>query len=89
MSAVKQAHARAEVRADWRDVSGDLLAYFGRRVHNREDAADLLGETMLQAWRRRDVLPNETARQRMWLFTIAANVVHARNNPVHMGWGGK
>ena len=30
---------------------------------------------MLQAWRRIDALPDEATRRRMWLFTIAANVL--------------
>lgn len=58
-----------------RDTSGDLLAYFERRIYVRDDAADLLSETLLQAWRRRDALPEEPQRRRMWLFTIAANVL--------------
>jgi RNA polymerase sigma-70 factor (ECF subfamily) len=53
----------------------DLLAYFERRVHVREDAADLLGETLLQVWRRQDALPMDPSGQRMWLFTIAAHVL--------------
>lgn len=53
----------------------DLLAYLERRLRCREDAADLLAETMLQAWRRSDAVPQEPERQRMWLFTIAANVL--------------
>lgn len=69
------AEARAEIRTALRAASGDLLAYFERRVHVRADAADLLGETLLQAWRRRDALPLDPDRQRMWLFTIAANVL--------------
>jgi RNA polymerase sigma-70 factor, ECF subfamily len=56
-------------------TSADLLAYFERRVPDREDAADLLGETMLQAWRRADALPSEAEHCRMWLFTIATNVL--------------
>lgn len=66
---------RAALRTALRDASTDLLAYLERRVHVREDAADLLSETMLQAWRRRDRLPDDPSRQRMWLFTIAANVL--------------
>jgi RNA polymerase sigma-70 factor (ECF subfamily) len=74
--------ARAALRVALRGVSQDLLAYFERRVHVREDAADLLGETLLQAWRRHDALPVEPERQRMWLFTIAANVLanHRRSH---------
>lgn len=74
---------KAAFRAAMRNVSSNLLAYFERRVRSKEDAADLLGETMLQAWRRVDAFPaGDTARQRMWMFTIAANVLanHARSN---------
>ncbi|GAA4118969.1 sigma-70 family RNA polymerase sigma factor SigL [Nocardioides fonticola] len=67
--------ARAEVRACLRRNHDDLLAYFERRVHVREDAADLLGETFLQVWRRHESLPVDPTRQRMWLFTIAANLL--------------
>lgn len=53
----------------------DLLAYLERRVDNREDAADLLGETLLIAWRRCNRLPREPERARMWLFVIARNTL--------------
>lgn len=65
----------AAFRAALRAISPDLLGYFERRVSEREDAADLLAETMLQAWRRAKSQPHEAERQRMWLFTIAANVL--------------
>lgn len=58
--------------------ASDLLAYFERRVDERADAADLLGEVMLQAWTRSDALPESPERRRMWLFTIARNV-HANH----------
>ncbi|WGL53519.1 RNA polymerase sigma factor [Nocardioides sp. BP30] len=62
-------------RATLREHANDLLSYLQRRVHAREDAADLLGETLLQAWKRIDSMPVEPERQRMWLFTIAAKVL--------------
>jgi RNA polymerase sigma-70 factor (ECF subfamily) len=65
----------AALRTALRTASGDLLAYFERRVDPRADAADLLGEVMLTAWRRVDQLPEDGERRRMWLFTIAANVL--------------
>jgi RNA polymerase sigma-70 factor, ECF subfamily len=65
----------AQFRALLRGTGEDLLSYFERRVRNREDAADLLAETMLQAWRRSASAPVVAERQRMWLFTIAANVL--------------
>lgn len=65
----------ADLRAALGASTDDLLGYFERRVGHREDAADLLADTMLQAWRRCDALPHEPERQRMWLFTIASNVL--------------
>ncbi|MGZ4445914.1 MAG: RNA polymerase sigma factor [Nocardioides sp.] len=72
----------ADLRDAVRDTSGDLLAYFERRVAVREDAADLVGETLLQAFRRADALPGDPERRRMWLFTIAAHVLanHRRSS---------
>lgn len=67
--------SQADLREALSATSSDLLAYFERRLRCREDAADLLAETLLQAWRRKDALPDESERQRMWLFTIAANVL--------------
>lgn len=60
-------------------ASADLLTYFRRRVLP-EDAADLLAETAVAAWRRVDDLPQDEERARMWLFGIARNVLlnHAR-----------
>jgi RNA polymerase sigma factor (sigma-70 family) len=55
--------------------SHDLLGYLERRVDLREDAADLLGETMLVAWRRVTKLPGDSERARMWLFVIARNTL--------------
>lgn len=52
-----------------------LLAYFERRVRPSEDAADLLSETMLVAWRRPDAVPVEDEQARMWLYGVARNVV--------------
>lgn len=53
----------------------DLLGYFERRVASRADAADLVGETFLQAWRRVDDLPADAVPARMWLYTVARHVL--------------
>lgn len=60
-------------------AASDLLAYLERRVGS-DDAPDLLGETMVVAWRRARDLPKEEERARMWLFGIARGTVqnHAR-----------
>ncbi|WP_062132138.1 RNA polymerase sigma factor [Demequina aestuarii] len=47
----------------------DILRYLQRR--EPDQAADLLGETMLVAWRRRDDAPSDRAELRPWLFGIA------------------
>lgn len=60
-------------------ASADLLAYLQRRA-GIDDAPDLLGETMVVAWRRAGSLPEDPERARMWLFGIARGTLlnHAR-----------
>lgn len=59
--------------------AADLLAYLSRRV-GPDDAPDLLGETLVVAWRRVRELPTGIERARMWLFGIARGTLlnHAR-----------
>ena len=52
----------------------DLLGYFEYRV-GRDDAPDLLAETMTTAWRRSADLPSSQVEARMWLYGIARNVL--------------
>lgn len=65
--------ARAErlIRAS----ADDLLAYFERRVQPRGDAADLLADTLVVAWRKHRLCPADPEQGRMWLFTIARNIL--------------
>jgi RNA polymerase sigma-70 factor (ECF subfamily) len=74
---VKLAHAR--ITSALSESAPDLLAYLQRRV-GPDEAPDLLGETMVVAWRRVDDLPNDHEQARMWLFGIARNTLlnHAR-----------
>lgn len=51
-----------------------LLAYFERRS-TPHDAADLLGETLLIAWRRVSAVPADEQEARMWLFGVARRVL--------------
>ncbi|WP_433675328.1 RNA polymerase sigma factor [Microbacterium gorillae] len=62
-----------------RDSNGDLLRYLHRRV-GADDAPDLLGETLLIAWRRVDDVPADPQQARMWLFGLARGTLlnHAR-----------
>jgi RNA polymerase sigma-70 factor (ECF subfamily) len=52
-----------------------LLAYFARRVTPQEDAADLLGDTLVIVWRRQSSIPNDETRARMWLYGVARKVL--------------
>lgn len=52
-----------------REHGADLLRYLQRR--SPDTAADLLGETMLVAWRRKKDAPVAAAELRLWLFGVA------------------
>ncbi|SCF17037.1 RNA polymerase sigma factor [Micromonospora chokoriensis] len=51
-----------------------LLAYALRRVAYPEDAADVVAETFLVAWRRREDLP-VAGEARLWLYGVARRVL--------------
>lgn len=78
-----RAHVSAMVKANTRL----LLAYFLRRVDDREDAADLLSETFAVVWRRSERMPKDPDEARMWMYGVAAKVLanarrtrHRRDN---------
>jgi RNA polymerase sigma-70 factor (ECF subfamily) len=52
-----------------------LLAYFARRVTPVDDAADLLGDTLVIVWRRRSAIPDDETGARMWLYGVARKVL--------------
>jgi RNA polymerase sigma-70 factor (ECF subfamily) len=66
-------------------LARDLLAYFLRRLDNREDAADCLSETLLVLWRRHRALPGDTDGARAWAFGAAKRVLanHRRGRIRH------
>jgi len=51
-----------------------VLGYALRRVARSEDAADLVSETFLVAWRRMGDVPEEP-RTRLWLYGVARRVL--------------
>jgi len=53
---------------------GPLLAYAVRRVADPADAADVVAETFVVAWRRLDDVPTGQAA-RPWLFGVARRVL--------------
>jgi RNA polymerase sigma-70 factor (ECF subfamily) len=53
---------------------GALLGYALRRLARAEDAADVVADTMLVAWRRIDEVP-PGVEGRLWLFGVARRVL--------------
>lgn len=72
----RSADSSVDVEAFVQRESGSVLDYFHRRCPNGEDAADLLGETLVVVWRRRSVIPADPLQARMWLFGIARKVLN-------------
>ena len=68
---------RAEFEALFLDTRTPLLAYLTRRAP-AEDAADLLAEVYLVAWRRRADLPAGDER-RLWLYGVARRLIAAHH----------
>jgi RNA polymerase sigma-70 factor, ECF subfamily len=62
------------------DPAAHLLAYFEERSGIRDDAAVVLADVLLRAWRRAADLPADPTRRRIWLFTVAANVLADRHH---------
>jgi RNA polymerase sigma-70 factor (ECF subfamily) len=52
----------------WQRHYGDVFAYALRRLGDEHAAEDVVADTFLVAWRRRDSVPNPT---RPWLFGVA------------------
>lgn len=84
--AVTGAHVRASVPDPSRQVgdlvereSGSILKYFLRRTASPEDAADLLGETLLIVWRRERSIPDDETASRMWMYGIARKVLSGQH----------
>lgn len=53
----------------------DLLRYICRRVDSFDDASDVLGDSMVAAWRNIKRMPRTNEQARMWLFGIARNAL--------------
>src|SRR4029453_6989545 len=66
--------AGARVEALFRAPPHARLGYARRRVDRPEDAADVVADTMLVAWRRLDEVPSGR-ETRPWLFGVARRVL--------------
>jgi len=72
--ALRRELAQARFSRLYREHGRAVLAYALRRVEEREDAADVLAETFLIAWRRLGEVPND-AGARLWLYAVARRVI--------------
>lgn len=58
----------------YREQARAVLAYALRRVEDQEDAADVVAETFVVAWRRLGEVP-AGAEARLWLYAVARRVI--------------
>ncbi|MGD9696741.1 MAG: RNA polymerase sigma factor [Thermoleophilia bacterium] len=65
---------RAAFEALYDAHASDVLSYALRRVDEPADAADVVADTFLTAWRRLDDIP-PGERSRLWLYGVARNVL--------------
>ena len=63
-----------EFRQMYAATFASLLGYATRRVEQPADAADIVAETFLIAWRRRHEMPGG-AETRLWLYGVARRVL--------------
>ncbi len=70
--------ARARFSDLYRDHARDLLGYALRRSADPEDAADVVAETFLVAWRRIGDVPLDR-EARLWLYGTARHVLANQN----------
>jgi RNA polymerase sigma factor (sigma-70 family) len=73
-SALGREVAQAHFSRLYREQGRAILAYALRRVEAPEDAADVVAETFLIAWRRLGEVP-VGAGARLWLYAVARGVI--------------
>jgi len=86
MPRVFAAAPRVDVAALVEREAPALLAYFSRRIERVDDAADLLGDTLLVAWRRIGSIPADEVRARMWLYGVARKTLLAHRRSATRRW---
>ena len=74
MSAPRDAADRRSFERLVHETRHDLLGYALRRSPGPQDAADVLSEVYLIAWRKLETIP-PGERARLWLFGVARNVI--------------
>ena len=66
--------AEARINDLYREHARDILGYALRRTRDPEDAADVVAETFLVAWRRLGEVPFD-GEARLWLYGTARHVL--------------
>ena len=88
MEALGQEMAQARFARLYREEGRAILAYALRRVDDPEDAADVVAETFLVAWRRLGEVPLGGGA-RLWLYGVArltlANLHRAERRRTRLG----
>jgi RNA polymerase sigma factor (sigma-70 family) len=74
MGALERELAQSHFSRLYREQGRAILAYALRRVSDPEDAADVVAETFLVAWRRLGDVPAGTGA-RLWLYAVARRVI--------------
>jgi RNA polymerase sigma-70 factor (ECF subfamily) len=74
MTAQSTSDPRETFEALYQSTRVGLLRYLVRRCQDADEAADLLAETYLTAWRKLDAIPAGEAA-RLWLFGVARNLL--------------
>lgn len=69
-----EAARRRRFEALYAQYHAQVLGYALRRIDSPEEAADVLAETFLVAWRRLEVVP-EGERSCLWLYGVARRVL--------------
>lgn len=75
-----------DLEAAYRAHAGELERFAARQLRDDGAAADVVQEVFVRAWRHAERYDAAVASLRVWLFTIARNVVvdhvrHARSRP--------
>jgi RNA polymerase sigma-70 factor, ECF subfamily len=73
-------------RALYQEQYGPIQAYAVRRTASPEDAADVVADTFMIAWRRLDDVPEPPA-DRWWLYGVARRVVAGRHRSARRSSG--
>jgi RNA polymerase sigma-70 factor (ECF subfamily) len=64
---------------------GPVFGYVLRRTSNADDAADVIAETFLTAWRRLEDMPPEP-QARLWLYGVARRVLANHHRGERRRW---